>query len=291
LKGLVILMMDKCEKIVLITGASSGIGAATAKLLAKRCMTVILIARREDRLKDLTAEICRMGGKASFIPADLTLADERRRVYDSVIKRHGQIDVLINNAGVGYYGYASEMPWLTAYDLIRLNIEALVQLTLMFLPHMQKRGTGHIINISSIAGGLPNQGIALYGASKAFVNAFSTSLYRELKGTPVHTSTVRPGAVTTEFFDRAQLISFGGRRTPGEGSAVTPDKVARRIYKLLDHPRRVVYVPRIMVLSSLLEILFGWAIDLIGPVLLKRQKPSVSMVQAQAVPVPVGKCR
>ena len=284
-------MTNKCEKIVLITGASSGIGAATAKLLARKCMTVILVARREDRLKELTAEICKMGGKASFIPADLSLPEERRRVYDSVIKRYGHIDVLVNNAGIGYYGYAAEMPWRTAFGLIQLNIEALVQLSLMFLTQMQKRGSGHIINISSIAGGLPNQGIALYGASKSFVDAFTTSLYRELKGTPVHVSTVRPGAVTTEFFDTAQLISSGGRRTPGEGSAVTPNKVACRIYKLLDHPRRVAYVPWIMALSPLLEILFGWAIDLIGPVLLKRQKPSVALVGAQAVPVPEGKCR
>jgi len=284
-------MTNKCEKVVLITGASSGIGAATAKLLARKCMTVILVARREDRLKELTAEICKMDGKASFIPADLSLPEERRRVYDSVIKRYGHIDVLVNNAGIGYYGYAAEMPWRTAFGLIQLNIEALVQLSLMFLTQMQKRGSGHIINISSIAGGLPNQGIALYGASKSFVDAFTTSLYRELKGTSVHASTVRPGAVTTEFFDTAQLISSGGRRTPGEGSAVTPNKVACRIYKLLDHPRRVAYVPRIMALSPLLEILFGWAIDLIGPVLLKRQKPSVALVGAQAVPVPEGKCR
>jgi len=291
LEGIVILMINTCDKVVLITGASSGIGAATAKLLARKCMTVVLVARREDRLKELTAEICKIGGKASFIPADLTLAEDRRRVQDSVIKRYEHIDVLVNNAGIGYYGYAAQMPWRTALDLVQLNIEALVQLTLMFLPQMQKHGSGHIINISSIAGGLPNQGIALYGASKAFVDAFTTSLYRELKGTSVHASTVRPGAVTTEFFDTAQLVSSGGRRTPGEGGAVTPDKVACCIYKLLDHPRRVAYVPRIMALSPLLEVLFGWAIDLIGPVLLKRQKPEVAVVQAQPVPVIEGKCR
>ena len=284
-------MTDKCEKIVLITGASSGIGAATAKLLARKCMTVILVARREDRLKELTNEICKTGGKASFIPADLTSLEDRRRVYESVIKRHGHVDVLVNNAGIGYYGFAAEMPWRAAYDLIQLNIEALVQLTLLFLPEMQKRGLGHIINISSIAGGLPNQGIALYGGSKAFVDAFSTSLYRELKGTTVHISTVRPGAVTTEFFDSAQVLSAGGRRTPGEGGAVTPDRVACRIYHLLDHPRRVIYVPRIMVLSPLLEILFGWAIDLIGPVLLKRQKPAPPVLRVQPVPIPEGKCK
>jgi hypothetical protein len=284
-------MTNNCEKIVLITGASSGIGAATAKLLARKCMTVILVARREDRLKEMAAEICKNGGKASFIPADLTQAEDRQRVYESVIKRHGHIDVLINNAGIGYYGYAAEMPVRKAFDLIQLNIEALVQLTLMFLLQMQEHGSGHIINISSIAGGLPNQGIALYGASKAFVDAFTTSLYRELKGTPVHASTVRPGAVTTEFFDTAQLISSGGRRTPGEGSAVTPDKVACRIYKLLNHPRRVAYVPGIMALSPLLEILFGWAIDMIGPVLLKRQKPVVTLIRSEPVPVPVSESK
>jgi short-subunit dehydrogenase len=284
-------MTDKCEKIALITGASSGIGAATARLLAKQCMTVVLVARREDKLKELTAEICKTGGKASFIPADLAQPDERRRVHDSILKRFGHIDILINNAGIGYYGYASEMPWCTAFALIQLNIEALVQLTLMFLPEMKKQGTGHIINISSIAGGLPNQGIAMYGASKAFVDAFTTSLYRELKGTNIHASTVRPGAVTTEFFDTAQLVSTGGRRTPGEAGAITPERVARRIAWLMDHPQRVVYVPRIMAVSPWLEILFGWIIDLLGPVLLRKKKTSISLVRAQPIPIAVEKCK
>lgn len=284
-------MKNNCDKIALITGASSGIGAATARLLAEKSLTVVLVARREDKLKELTAEISRLGGKASFIPADLTHAEDRRRVRDSVLKRYGHIDILVNNAGIGYYGYAAEMPWCTAIELIQLNIEALVQLTLMFLPEMKKRGTGHIINISSIAGGLPNQGIAMYGASKAFVDAFTTSLYRELKGTNIHASTVRPGAVTTGFFDTAQVVSTGGRRTPGEGAAITPERVARRIAWLLDHPRRVAYVPRIMAVSPWLEILFGWIIDLLGPILLRRQKTNATPVRAQPVPLAAGKCK
>jgi len=280
-------MKNYCDKIALITGASSGIGAATARLLAEKGMTLVLTARREDKLKELTGEICKTGGKASFIPADLTLAEDRQRVHDSVLKRFGRVDVLINNAGMGYYGYTAEMPWRTAREIIQLNMEALVQLTLMFLPQMQKRGLGHIINISSIAGGLPNQGVAMYSASKAFVDAFTTSLYRELKGSAVHVSTVRPGAVTTGFFDTAQVVSTGGRRTPGEGGAISPGKVARRISWLLDHPRRVAYVPRIMAVSPWLEILFGWAIDLVGPVLLRHQKPLTIPVLKPLVVQPV----
>jgi short-subunit dehydrogenase len=282
-------MASHCDKIVLITGASSGIGAATARLLAKKCMNVVLVARREDKLKNLTDEIKRGGGKACFIPADLTLPEDRHRVHDAILKRYGHVDILINNAGIGYYGYASEMPWSTAVELIELNVAALVQLTLMFLPEMKKYGTGHVINISSIAGGLPNQGIAMYSASKAFVDAFTTSLYRELKGTKIHASTVRPGPVSTEFFDTAQNVSKGGRRTPGEAGAISPERVARHIARLVDHPRRVVYVPRIMVVSPWLEILFGWMIDLIGPVLLRRKKGNISPVRGRPIPVTVRK--
>jgi short-subunit dehydrogenase len=275
----------------LITGASSGIGAATACLLAAQGMTVILVARREAALQALTEEIRCSGGKAGFIPADLTLPVERRRVVESILKRYGHVDIVINNAGRGYYGYAAEMPMQTARELIQLNIETLVQFSLMFLPQMQKRGYGHIINIGSIAGGLPNQGIAMYGGSKAFVDAFTTSLYRELKGSPVHASVVRPGAVTTEFFNSAQLVSTGGRRTPGEGGAITPQRVARSILRLIHHPRRAVYVPGILVVSPWLEILFGWVIDLVGPILLRRQKAIPVPVRAQPVPVVAGKCK
>lgn len=260
---------ESCVKTVLITGASSGIGEAAAYLLASKGMKVILTARRVERLKQAAEKINQSGGCAEVIKADLSLERQRALLFRKVIARYGRLDILVNNAGMGWYGYTTEMPWKTAEQLLQVNVAAMIQLTLLFLPVMQKQGSGHIINIGSIAGKMPNQGIAMYGASKSFMDAFTTSLYRELTGTGVHASVLRPGAVTTEFYDTAQKASRG-LRTPGEGMAVTPARVAGAIWKLIQNPRRTAYVPAILSLSPWLDILFGWVIDRMGPLLLKR---------------------
>jgi uncharacterized protein len=269
------------DKMALITGASAGIGSATARKLAAEGLTVLLVARRLDRLEALQKEIKGIGGKAFCFAVDLTQPEERKCLYDAVCRQFGGVDVLVNNAGLGYYGYTAEMPWQTAEAMMEVNIAALVQLTLLFLPVMEKRRTGHIVNIGSIAGKMPNQGVAMYSASKAFVDSFTTSVFRELKGTGVHMSVLRPGPVTTEFYDAAQRISAGSRRTPGEGGAVPAERVAKAVWSLIRHPRKVAYVPGILSISPWMEILFGWLIDQLGPLLLKRK-------QAIAVALPVS---
>jgi len=264
----------KEKKIVLVTGASSGIGAAIARLLAREGMLVILLARRVDRLNLLAEEIRSIGGEVQILPADISSEEERIRVFEQVITQHKHLDMLINNAGMGYYGYAAEMPWQTARNILQVNISAVVHLTLLFLPGMKHRGSGHIINIGSIAGKLPNQGVGVYSGSKSFLDSFSTALFREMKGSGVCISTLRPGSVTSEFYDIAQKISRGGRRTPGELFAISPERVAQAVSRLVRKPRRRVYVPGYLILSPLLNILFGWALDWMGPVLLKKSASS-----------------
>jgi short-subunit dehydrogenase len=264
------------ERIALITGASSGIGAAAARRLAAGGFRVLLVARRLGRLKDLQKDILQAGGCADHMLADLGRQRDRQRLFRFVMKRYGRLDLLINNAGLGWYGYAAQMPWQTAEEMLQVNVAATLQLTLLFLPEMQKHGSGQIINIGSIAGKMPNQGVAMYSATKSFLDAFTTAVFRELQGGRVHVSVLRPGPVTTEFFDRAQRRS-NGLRTPGEGFATTPEKVADAIWRLVRHPRKVAYVPGIFSLSPWLEILFGWLIDRIGPVLLKRSQKKAAV--------------
>jgi hypothetical protein len=260
-------------RVALVTGASSGIGAAVARALAWEGMHVILLARRVARLEELAREIRASGGQAEILAADISLEKERIRVFDQVTDRFGRLDLLVNNAGMGYYGFAAEMPWQTASEILAVNISAIVHLCLLFLPGMKQRGSGQVINISSIAGKMPNQGIAVYSGSKSFLDSFSTSLYREMRGSGVNISTLRPGPVNSEFFDTAQERSSGSRRTPGELFAIPPERVARAVINLVHHPRRRAYVPTYLVISPMLEVLFGWAIDLVGPVLLKRKTP------------------
>jgi hypothetical protein len=258
--------MDWKNKVAVVTGASSGIGAATARQLAQAGMRVVLVARRVERLLGLQAEITSAGGKAEVAAADLRSEEERERVFEQV----GAADVLVNNAGFGWYGYYSDMPWQTVREMLATNIEAAAHLTSLFLPGMKERNRGHIINVGSISGSIPSQGVAIYGATKSFLDSFTTALVRELRGTRVFASVVRAGPVKTEFGEAA-LTQENSGHIPTEKVGVTSDAVAWEIWKLLLRPRRVIYIPRWLRIVPWVELSFGWIIDRIGPLLLKRQ--------------------
>lgn len=259
------------NRIALITGASSGIGAETALLLAQKAIHVVLVARRYERLQELAQVIENNSGKATVIQADLSVESERIRLFNYLNEQNLLPDILVNNAGLAWYGYFHQMPWDIANNIIQLNIAATTHLTLLFLPSMLAKRYGRIINIGSIAGKLPEQGITLYGSSKSYLDSFTTSIFRELRGTGVTASVVRAGPIKTEFFDSARKLENGGS-IPAERLAVSSDRVARKIFNLILHPRRFAYVPFYMILSPLLETLFSWIIDLVGPLLLRRHK-------------------
>ena len=266
-------------KVAIISGASGGIGAATAEKLAQEGLKVVLVARRKDRLEDLAARIRKAGGEALVIAADLTDEQDRLRVVEEVRTVYGTADVLINSAGIGWYGFGAEMPWTLALQMMRINMAAVVHLTLLFLQDVKERNSGHIINVGSIAGSLPSQGVAVYSATKSFTDTFTTSLYRELRGSNVHVSVVKPGPVSTEFYDVASSLS-AGLRMPAEKFAVKPEAVANRIWTLLRKPVRIVYVPRLLGLVPWVELYLGWLMDLLGPLLLRRQlKPARGSVE------------
>lgn len=256
-------------KTALVTGASSGIGSAIALRLAREGLRVLLTARRLERLQALQARIEASGGQAIAIRADLEMETDRQALFYRSLDL-GSIDVLVNNAGFGWYGYYRKMPWETVQSMLRLNVEAVIHLTHLYLPHFCSRGSGHVINISSIAGCFPNQGIAAYSASKAYLNAFTTSLHRELRYSGVHASLVLPGPVATEFFDQASN-GHGSGRIPAERFAVSAERVAARTWRLLVRPRRRVFVPAWLGMVPWVETGLGWAVDLLGPLLLKRK--------------------
>ena len=268
-------LADWKGKVAVVTGASSGIGAATATALAKRGLKVVLVARRKNRLDSLAAEIRADGGDAVAIPADLSDEQERVRVYQEARSAYGQADVLVNSAGFGWYGFGIDMPWPLAHRMMEVNAAAVVHLTHLFLRDMKARGGGHVINIGSVVGRLPSQGVALYSATKSFVEAFTTALHRELRRTKVHVSVVNSGAVAdTEFYKSASALAGAGRM-PAERFGVRPEVVADRIWGLLRKPRRAIFVPRFLGLVPLVEFYFGWLMDRLGPVLLKRQAEAV----------------
>jgi len=263
--------IDYNTKIALITGASSGIGEAAAIFFAHKGIHVILTARRMDRLRQLEAKITKSGGVSTIIKADLSLETERLKLRDTLLEKNLMPDILVNNAGLAWYGYFQEMPWAIARDIIILNIEAATHLTILLLPSMLQKKFGRVIIIGSIAGKMPEQGIGVYSASKAYLDAFTTSIHRDLKRTGVSVTVIRAGPVKTEVFDTARSLENGGN-VPAERFAIPAENVAKTIWKAVKRPSRVIYVPFYLVLSPLLEFFFSSIIDQVGPLLLRRGK-------------------
>jgi dihydroflavonol-4-reductase len=261
-------------RVAVVTGASSGIGALTARRLAREGFHVVLVARRRELLDEIAAGIRDAGGMADVVAVDLARPEGPQAVFDHVMERHRGLDVLVNNAGFGWYGYTSDMPWVTAQDMIQVNNAALVQLIMLFLPVMRRADQGHIINVSSVAGSIPSQGVALYSATKSFVDALTTSLYRETHGTGVHVSVVKPGAVLTEFYRTAERQP-GGSTVPAERFGVSAETVVKAIMGLLRRPRRAVWVPGPLRILPWVEFSFGWIMDRIGPALLRRRSARI----------------
>ena len=190
----------------LITGASSGIGAATARELAKRGHHVTLVARREERLRSLATELtAEHGVEAEPLACDLIDTEERDRLAGEVHGLGRSVEVLVNNAGFGSRGRFIANDPGRMVGMVRLNVEAVVDLSSRYLPGMVERGRGAIANIASVAAFQPMPGAATYAASKAFVLSFSEALHTEQRGSGVTVTAVCPGPVKTEFTEAAGM--------------------------------------------------------------------------------------
>jgi short-subunit dehydrogenase len=183
-----------------VTGASSGMGAEYAKLFARDGHELVLVARREDRLAALAAEIEKAHGvRAHVVPADLATAAGVGRVVDGVKSLGLDVEFLVNDAGFATSGTFAESDLEHQLDLVKVNVIALLALTRSFLPSMIARRRGRILNVGSTAGFVPGPFMAVYYASKAFVNSFTEALGYELRGTGVTVTVSCPGATATEF--------------------------------------------------------------------------------------------
>lgn len=206
-------MLDAyAERWALITGASSGIGAAFARLLAARGMHLVLTARRQDRLQELADELhTRHGTRCEIVVGDLCDPAAARHIHDEVHQRGIAVELLINNAGFGFVGTIDDTDPLRMMQMIQLNIASLVELTYLFLPHMKQRGHGGIINLSSIAAFQPVAYMPVYSASKCFVLHFSEALWAEARDHGVTVTALCPGTTATEFFDVAGVSGWLGK--------------------------------------------------------------------------------
>lgn len=190
----------------LITGASSGIGAAFARKLAARGRNVLLVARSEDKLIALCNELGRLTSiRAQYLTLDLQQPDAAAQLFEETKKRELEIDMLINNAGFGSMGDFVKLDLNHELDIIQLNIRALVDLTHRFLQPMRERKRGTIINVASTAGFQAVPYMATYAASKAFVLSFSEALWDENRSHGVHVMALCPGVTETNFFEASGI--------------------------------------------------------------------------------------
>ena len=200
-------MSSAATPVCLITGASSGIGAALAREFARHGHTVVLTARREAELDALADRIAGNGQKRPHvIAADIGTAEGIAQLEAALRERDLEVAILVNNAGFGLLGEAAELDLAQQLAIVDLNVRALTDLTLRFLPDIS-RHKGGILNVASIAGFMPGPGMAVYHASKAFVVSFSEALHAELEGKGVRVTALCPGPVPTGFLRRAGIPS------------------------------------------------------------------------------------
>ncbi len=225
------------ERVVVITGASAGIGAALARHLGKAGAFPVLVARREAELKAVAAE----SGHALAIVADVTKREDHERVVRETIAARGHVDAFVNNAGRGITRNVSELTDADFDDMMLVNVKSALYGMQAVLPHFKARGRGHVINVSSMLGRLPMASFrSAYAASKHALNSLTANLRMEVQAThpAIHVSSVHPGVVATEFGLNALHGGMDSRQFPG---AQTAEEVAAIIAEVIEKPRADVY--------------------------------------------------
>ncbi|HEX4638945.1 MAG TPA: SDR family oxidoreductase [Chthoniobacterales bacterium] len=231
--------LDGCS--ALITGASAGIGRECARQLASRARTLVLVARREQRLSELRDELRNLNPQLKVHTRAVDLGDKSQieTLVHWLDENKIDIDFLINNAGLGDYGAFATSPMQRDEEILQVNIVALTTLTRALVPQMIARKRGAILNVSSSAGFLPIPGMAIYAASKAYVNSFSESLRAELRESGVTVTALCPGPVHTEFGDAAKRPG-GEAETGPEFVYVSVEEVVRDALAAVENDKPLV---------------------------------------------------
>lgn len=233
-------MTDLSSQVVAVTGASSGIGEATALACARAGAAVALAARRSDRIEALAARITEEGGRAIALPTDVGEESQARDFVERTHSEFGRLDVLVNNAGVMLLGPIESAPTEEWRRMIHANVFGVLYCTHAALPLMRQQGSGHIVNVSSVAGRVARAGTGVYNLTKFGVGAFSESLRQEGVAMGVRVTTIEPGAVATELaaHNRPEVLEQMAKRFAG----VTPlaaEDIAGAILYAIGQPANV----------------------------------------------------
>jgi len=228
-------------QIAIVTGASSGIGSATAESLASRGASVVIAARREDELEALEASIEDTDGEALVVPTDITNDDDIDNLVETTIDEYGRIDILVNNAGVMPLAHIAEADRETLKTTIDVNLTGLITLTHEVVPTMLEQESGYIVNLSSVVGRFLQANSAHYNAAKAGVKMFGDSLRLDVAEEGIHVATIEPGAVDTELLEHIpdEELQSNVQDLVGSMEALAPEDIARTITFVVTQPPRV----------------------------------------------------
>lgn len=234
-------MSDNIEgKVVVITGASSGLGEAAARLLSARGASVALGARRVDRLKSLADELNRGGGKALAVATDATHCDQVKKLVDAAVKAFGRIDVMMNNAGIMPRAPLERLMIEDWDRTIDINIKGVLYGIAAALPYMKEQKSGHMINVSSVAGHKIGPGFVVYAATKHAVRVISEGFRQEVKPYNIRTTVISPGAVATELPDSITEPEAAERVKKYYADVAIPaDSFARAVVFAMSQPENV----------------------------------------------------
>ena len=216
-------------KWALITGASAGIGIALAREFAEQGAKLILSARRKDRMEALALELAEKGAEVRIVAADLNDPAAPQLIYDATVGAGIDVDILINNAGLGQYGEFAQSPVEQEISQVRVNCESMVRLTRLFVPHMVERRRGWVMILASTASFQPVPYLTTYAATKVFDRFFALGLAAEVKRFGVKVTALCPGPTESEFFEVARSENFmpGGRQSAEEVARIGVAALAR----------------------------------------------------------------
>ncbi|RXZ81740.1 SDR family oxidoreductase [Paenibacillaceae bacterium] len=225
------------DKVVIITGASSGIGEASAKLLAQNGAKVVLAARREERLQAIVKEIEQEGGEAVHIKADVVSSGDMQQLAQFALKQYGRIDVLVNNAGVMPVSRLNELRVAEWDQMIDVNIKGVLHGIAAVLPVMREQQTGHIINVSSVAGHEVSPTSAVYSATKFAVRAISEGLRKEESpSSHIRSTIISPGITESELINTVNSPEVQAMASHISSLAISPYRIARAVAYAINEP-------------------------------------------------------
>lgn len=232
--------MELKSTVVVITGASSGIGRATALELAQKGANLVLVARREEALHGLAEECERIGGRSIAVPTDVSIEGHVYGVVQKAINRFGRLDVWVNNAAVTVAGHFEDIPMRDLRRVVEINLFGYIYGARAVIPYFKKQGKGTLINVSSMVGVSGEPYFTPYAISKFGIRGLGMSLHQELEKDNIHVCTVLPGVIDTPIYNQAANYMGKAIKTPGK--PIPAEDVANAIIKLIEKPKREVFV-------------------------------------------------